>query len=172
MKKNIILIGISLLVSFFVSCKKEPITPGNYQPNQKIVDTNNWVNQYGNGGTLPSWDTPTNRNSLYGTTWIVTEVTTPWPIVTTYPKDTVYFIDNTRYKVGVNGVVNNYTFYFNNVGATLTINNFVTINSINFTCNNVTYNTFSHVNVGGSVILKLKNVLIVSDIYTTIFKKL
>ena len=154
----------------FTSCKKSEITPGNYQTVQPTPSTP--TNTYVNGGTLPTNTTAATPNGLSGTNWVVTEVTTPWPIVTTYPKDTVRFIDNTHYKVGVNGVVNKYSFYTNNVGSTLTMNNFVTINSLNFTCNNVTYNSFSNVNVGGTVILKLKNVLVMSDIYTTIFKKI
>jgi hypothetical protein len=176
MKKNIaLLIGIIfgfLFASLFTSCKKEPITPGNYQPNQTVVDTTNWQDQYGNGGTLPTWGTPNNNNDLFGTKWVVTTVITPHPVVTTYPNDTVYFIDNTHYKVGVNGFIKTYNFSTNNVGSTLTINNFVTIYSLFFTCNNVVYNSFSNVNINGTVILKLKNVNIISDIYTTTFKKI
>lgn len=176
MKKNIVLlIGIIfgfLVASLFTSCKKEPITPGNYQTVAPTQDTSHWQNGYTNGGTLPTGTTSATPNNLSGTNWVVTVVTTSWPIVTTYPMDTVYFINNTTYKVGYNGVVNAYNFYSNTSGSTLTINSFVTINSLNFTCNNVTYNSFSNVSVGGSVILKLKNVLNTADIYTTILKKI
>jgi hypothetical protein len=166
------IIVYSALVMLLFSCKKEPITPGNYTTTPAPIDTSHWQYQYSNGGTLPTWTTSTTANDLFGTNWIVTEVTTPWPIVTTNPMDTVHFIDNAHYKVGYNGVVNAYTFFTNTSGSTLTMNSFVTINSLNFTCNNVTYNSFTNVNVGGTVILKLKNVLIMTDIYTTVFKKI
>lgn len=92
--------GLFLFLSLFASCKKEPITPGNYQAGKvPPEDTTTWQWQYGNGGTLPNW----NGNQLYdlvGTKWVLTKVVTGF--ATTYPNDTIKFINNNNYVLNSN----------------------------------------------------------------------
>lgn len=98
MKKlvQIFTLVISLGV-MFTSCKKEPITPGNYPPNQASQSsTSNWQNQYTNGGVINTGTNPTNE--LVGTTWVLVEFK-QLGYSTYYPKDTIRFIDNTHYTI-------------------------------------------------------------------------
>lgn len=108
MKTNIrILIGIIFvsLSSLLTSCKKDPITPGNYQAGQPAPpDTTNWQDQYSNGGVLPTGG-GTTINELVGTTWVLTKYVTSF--ATTYPNDTLRFTSNTQYTIN-NGAVRNY----------------------------------------------------------------
>ena len=81
----------------FISCKKEEITPGNYQTTQPVTETTNWQDQYGNGGTVPTW-TNSDTNEIIGTTWVLTFLqigfsTPPLPI------DTIRFINTTTYTI-------------------------------------------------------------------------
>jgi len=105
-KTSLIIILISFLTCLLLaSCKKEPITPGNYNPNvDPPEDTTTWVWQYGNGGTLPNWS-PNQNNDLYGTTWVLTKVVTAF--ATSYPNDTIRFVGNTNYTLN-NGAIRPY----------------------------------------------------------------
>ncbi len=86
--------GLFLFLSLFTSCKKEPITPGNYTAGTlPQEDTTTWQWQYGNGGTLPTWGSQVNE--LIGTKWVLTKVISGF--ATTYPNDTIRFISNTNY---------------------------------------------------------------------------
>lgn len=88
-----------------VSCKKEPITPGNYKTVQIPKDTTNWQNTYGNGGVIPNNNGGTTLNDLVGTTWVLTRMMSGF--ANSYPNDTIRFTDNTHYTIN-NGAVRNY----------------------------------------------------------------
>jgi hypothetical protein len=104
MKKVLFLIVIAGL---FISCKKEPITPGNYKLVEPTEDTTNWQNQYTNGGTVPTWGTSNDTNEVFGTTWVLTYLqigfSTP-PL----PSDTIRFVSNISYTIN-GGAVKPYT---------------------------------------------------------------
>lgn len=104
MNKLIFLFGLIML---FASCKKDEITPGNYKTSPPPVDTSHWQNQYGNGGTLPTWTSGSDTNVAVGTTWVLTYLqvgfsTPPLPI------DTIRFINNNSYTIN-GGSVRPYT---------------------------------------------------------------
>ena len=102
----LITLGLFLFLSLFASCKKEPITPGNYTAGTQQKDTidNSWVNNYQNGGTIPTGGGPQN-NELFGTTWVLTKVVSAF--ATSYPNDTIKFVSNTNYTLN-NGAVRPY----------------------------------------------------------------
>lgn len=101
MKKIALIFSIAVLV---ISCKKEPITPGNYTAGTPTPeDTSTWQWQYGNGGTLPNWGNGSNQtNELAGTKWLLTKVVTAF--ATSYPNDTIRFVDNTHYTLNSGAV--------------------------------------------------------------------
>jgi hypothetical protein len=175
MKKNIsLLIGIIfgfLVASLFTSCKKEPITPGNYQPNQTVVDTTNWQDQYGNGGTLPNWGTPNNTNPLYGTNWVLIDVYNNYAHVT--KSDTIHFISNTRYTVGSDTTKFSYALYSTMGNGTIDFHNFNPINGLYLSANNFNPSTFTTTPIGGTILLNLKdNLTSTNNLYTSTFKKI
>ncbi len=89
-----------------IACKKDSITPGNYQaPQTPIADTSNWQNQYSNGGVLPNWGNGAD-NELVGTIWVLTNIQTSFSSV--LPIDTIRFISNTNYTIN-SGSVRTYT---------------------------------------------------------------
>jgi hypothetical protein len=97
--------GLFLFLSLFASCKKEPITPGNYSaPKPPPEDTTTWVWQYGDSGVIPTWGGNQN-NDLFGTTWVLTKVVSAF--ATSYPNDTIRFVSNTNYTLN-NGAVRPY----------------------------------------------------------------
>jgi hypothetical protein len=106
MKKDIIYViksvGLFLFLSLFPSCNKEPITPGNYKAGTLPVDdTTTWEWQYTNGGTLPN-NTGNQLYDLVGTKWLLTKVVTAFS--TSYPNDTLKFINNNNYILNSNAV--------------------------------------------------------------------
>ena len=103
--KNIaFLLGvITTVLLLFASCKKEPITPGQYTLSVPPADTTTWMWQYQDGGTLPNWGSG-GDNELVGTTWVITTIVSGF--VTTHPNDTVRFVGNTSYTVNSNAVRN------------------------------------------------------------------
>jgi hypothetical protein len=104
MKKLLVIIGIVVLAT---SCKKEPITPGNYTAGTPTPeDTTTWQWQYENGGTLPNWGgSGSQTNELVNTVWVLTKVVSGF--ATTYPNDTIRFVSNTNYTLN-NGAVRPY----------------------------------------------------------------
>jgi hypothetical protein len=175
MKKNIaLLIGIIfgfLFASLFTSCKKESITPGNYQPNQTVVDTTNWQDQYGNGGTLPNWGTPNNTNPLFGTNWVLIDVYNNYAHVT--KSDTIHFISNTRYTVGSDTTKFSYNLYTTMGNGTIDLHNFNPINGLYLSANNFNPSTFTTTPIGGTILLNLKdNLTSTNNLYTSTFKKI
>ncbi len=99
--------GLFLILSLFASCNKEPITPGNYKAGTQENDTidNSWVNNYQNGGTIPTVGGTMQNNELFGTTWVLTKVVSAF--ATSYPNDTIKFVSNTNYTLN-NGAVRPY----------------------------------------------------------------
>ncbi len=97
----------SALAILLFSCKKEPITPGNYTTTAPLPDTSHWQNQYGNGGTLPTWGNGNSNNELVGTKWVLTNLQTGFS--TMLPIDTIRFISNTYYTIN-SGAVKTYQF--------------------------------------------------------------
>lgn len=94
-------------VLFLVSCKKEPITPGNYQAGTKPEqDTTSWIDGVVDGGTLPNWNNGNQNNELVGTTWVLTKMVAGF--TTTYPNDTIKFVSNSNYTLN-NGSVRPYS---------------------------------------------------------------
>ena len=94
--------GLFLILSLFVSCSKEPITPGSYQAGTlPVEDTTTWQWQYSNGGTLPNWGI-NQGNDLVGTKWVLTKVMSGF--ATTYPNDTIVFVSSTNYTCNNNAV--------------------------------------------------------------------
>lgn len=171
-KKISLLIGIIfgfLLASLFTSCKKEPIVPGNYQPNQTQVDTTNWQSQYGNGGTLPNWGTPNNTNPTNGTNWVLIDVYYNYAHVT--KSDTVHFVSNTQYTLGSDTTKYTYSLYSTMGNGTITFNSFIPINGLYLSANNFNPSAFTSTPVGGTILLNLKDNLS-SAIYTSTFKKI
>jgi hypothetical protein len=114
-----------ILFVLFVSCKKEPITPGNYISTAPKVDTSHWYTAYVNGGVLPSWNNGTNSdNELVGTSWILTKVVINYS--TTIKNDTLHFITNTKYRVGNDTA--HYSVYPSQNNVTLTFQPFLPMN--------------------------------------------
>lgn len=104
MKKLILFL---ILISFFASCKKEPLKPGMYSaPEPPKPDTSTWVWQYSNGGTIPTWSDTTQTISLVGTTWVLVKYVTQF--ATSQPNDTIRFVSNRYYTIN-NGAVIPYT---------------------------------------------------------------
>lgn len=175
MKKNIILlIGIIfgfLFASLFTSCKKEPITPGNYKTVVPQQDTSNWQNQYGNGGSTPTWGTPSNNNPLYGTNWVLIDVYNNYAHVT--KNDTVHFLTNTKYTIGSDTTKFSYVLYTTMGNATIDLHQFNPINGLYLSANNFNANAFASVPVGGTILLNLKdNLSTTNNLYTSTFKKI
>lgn len=101
------IVYLALIILLF-ACKKDAITPGNYTTTPAQQDTSHWQNQYGNGGTLPSWGSGNSTNNeLVGTRWVLTNLQTSFSSV--LPIDTVRFIDNTYYTIN-SGAVKTYQF--------------------------------------------------------------
>jgi hypothetical protein len=181
-KKNLLVI-ISIIIGFligglFSSCKKEPITPGNYQaPVPPPIDTTHWENEYTNGGTTPinnngnNTNTNDNNNGLVGTNWVVTKFLIGFS--TTTPNDTIHFISDTKYSVNIDTTKFNYTFYVTEGNATISFYPFRPINSLNLTSNNIGYNVFKNVPISQEVVLILKDLFSTpTKQYTTTFKKI
>ena len=175
MKKNIVLL-ISVIFGFLftsliTSCKKEPITPGNYQPNVTVVDTTQWQSQYGSGGTLPNWGTPNNTNPLFGTNWILIDVYYNYAHIA--KNDTVHFISNTRYTVGSDTTKFSYDLYTTMGNGTIDLHNFNPINGLYLSANNFNPSTFTTTPIGGTILLNLKdNFTSTNNLYTSTFKKI
>lgn len=166
------LIGVALgvlLGILLTSCKKEPITPGNYQPNVTVVDTTNWQSQYGNGGTLPNWGTPNNNNPLYGTNWVLIDVYYNYAHVN--KSDTIHFISNTRYRVGSDTTKYSYSLYSTMGNGTLDLHQFNPINGLYLSANNFNPSSFTSTPIGGTILLNLKDNLS-NGLYTSTFKKI
>lgn len=113
-----------LLFVIFVSCRKEPITPGNYVTTPAPADTSHWYNAYTNGGTLPSWNNGASDNELIGTTWILTKIVINYS--TTIKNDTLHFLTNTKYRVGNDTA--NYLVYPSQNNVTLTFQPLIPVN--------------------------------------------
>ena|ERR1035437_7714283 len=120
---------IIVIIGLFSSCKKDPITPGNYQAGTLPVDTSHWQNGYGNGGVLPNWPNGgSNNNELVGTNWVLTKVM-PNGFGATAKSDTIHFVTNTKYYVGsdtTNSAL--YTLYTSQNNVTLTFKPFLPMN--------------------------------------------
>jgi len=177
-KKRLIAI-ISTIIGFLIgglltSCKKEPITPGNYKaPVPPQEDTSHWQNQYTNNGTTPNWDNGNDNNDLLGTNWVVIEVVAGYPTLHTYPNDTIHFIDNNHYSVNSDTTKFIYNFYPTQGNSTISFYSFRPINSLNLTSNNIGANAFNGLSSGQEVILVLKDLYSTPvKQYTTNFKKL
>ncbi len=173
-KKTIIIVLLSILVGLlllFTSCKKEPITPGNYAQVSPQPDTTNWQDQYSNGGGLPNWGTGNQvANSTSGTKWVLTDVYNNYAHI---PKnDTITFIDNTHYRVNSDTTNYIYSLYETMGNSTLQFNTFMPINGLNLSCNNFNSSVFSSTPINGTIQLNLKDIFNTSNIYTSTFKKI
>lgn len=95
------LISVLILILLITSCKKEPITPGNYKPG---IPTNNDTirDYYNDGGTLPNYNGNSYKNDIANTVWVLTKVVTGF--ATSYPNDTITFVDNRYYRIDNNAV--------------------------------------------------------------------
>lgn len=137
----ILLFVVALLL--FSSCKKEPITPGNYQPNVVPIGTTN--PSMTNGGTTPTWTTSSTSNGLVGKKFLVAD----YKIALTSQainNDTIYFINTTQYKVGYLGNVYTYNFYPTSYGnATFVLNSFSPATSLSLSAI-IGDNTFTNTN--------------------------
>ena len=102
MKNIIILLAIALVC--LTSCNKEIIEPNYIEVPEEVTDTTAWYERYANGGTLPTGNS-TYTNELIGTTWVLTKMVASFS--TSYPNDTIYFVDNVHYTLN-NGAERNY----------------------------------------------------------------
>ena len=102
-KNMAFMIGVAttaLAIFLLGSCKKDTITPGNYQAGTTPVkDTTTWQWQYSNGGTLPNWSN-NQANELAGTKWVLTKIVTGF--ATSFPNDTIEFINSNNYVMNGN----------------------------------------------------------------------
>lgn len=162
-----VLVGM-IIGLFFISCKKEPITPGNYQAGTPETTT---VTPMTNGGTLPTIGTATvTPNQCNGTKWVLIDVYNNYAHVS--KSDTVYFISNNRYKINSDTTQYTYILYSTMGNSTIVLNTFIPINGLNLTANNFNANAFTSVPVGGTIQLTLKDIFSSSSIYTSTFKKI
>lgn len=132
--KKILFILTILTLSLF-SCKK---TNDNYKSEPNPTPTNNSLNGYNNGGTLPT-NTLTTNNELNGTNWVLTKIQIGLSI--TYVNDTIHFINNNQYKVNNNSLVLTYSLYQSSANKTLTLYNFMPVNGYN--CSGILGITFA-----------------------------
>jgi hypothetical protein len=175
MKKNVaLLIGIIfgfLVASLFTSCKKEPITPGNYTTQAAPVDTSHWQNGYTNGGSTPTWGTPNNTNPLFGTNWVLTDVYNNY--AHTAKNDTIHFVSNTKYTVGSDTTKWSYSLTSTMGNGSISFYQFNPINGLYLSASNFNPNAFTSTPIGGTILLNLKdNFTSTNNLYTSTFKKI
>jgi hypothetical protein len=150
----LIIIACALICLLMASCKKEPITPGNYKWVEPPVDTTNWQDDYYNGGTLPNWGNGnTVENNISGTNWVLIDVYYNYAHVT--KNDTVHFISNNKYTIGSDTTKYTYSLYETMGNSTLQLNMFIPINGLNLSANNFTSSVFKTAPVGGEILLNL-----------------
>jgi hypothetical protein len=166
----LIIIACALICLLMASCKKEPITPGNYTLVEPPADTTNWQDQYGNNGTLPNWGTGSNPNNISGTNWVLIDVYYNFAHVD--KNDTIHFINNTKYTIGSDTTKYTYSLYETMGNSTLQLNQFTPINGLNLSANNFISSVFQSAPVGGEILLNLKDLLSPSSVYTSTFKKI
>lgn len=168
--KNLVL--ILLLSISFVACKKEAITPGNYQTTTPQQDTTSWQSGYGNGGTLPNWGNGNNTNNqLYGTNWVLKYFYNNYAHVN--KNDTIHFISNTKYTVGSDTTKYTYYLYSTSGNSSMTLNTFMPINGLTLSCSNFYAGAFTSCQVGGTIQLNLKdNFSTTNNLYQSTFKKI
>ena len=161
-----VLIGIIFGV-LLASCKKEPITPGNYQAGTPETTT---VTPMTNGGVLPTIGSATvTPNQCNGTKWVLIDVYNNYAYVT--KSDTIYFISNNKYKINSDTTKYSYILYSTMGNSTIELNTFISINGLNLTANNFNANAFTSVPVGGTIQLSLKDIFSPSSSYVSTFKK-
>lgn len=156
----------------FIGCEKEPITPGNYHTVQSNRDTINWQNQYGNNGTVPTWDNNnTTGNQINGTNWVLIDVYNNYAHIS--KSDTIHFISNENYTIGLDTTKYIYHLYNTTGNSSITFNNFIPINGLTLSCTNFNANAFKSCPIGGTIFLALKdNFTITNNLYTSTFKKI
>lgn len=169
MKKSI-LITIILVVVLFTACKKDTITPGNYQTTQP-ANTNN-SNSYTNGGTTPTWSLSTTNNQLVGTNWVLTDVY--FNYAHTSKSDIIHFVSNTKYTVGSDTTKFGYSLYSStgSFNSTIDFYQFNPINGLYLSANNFNANAFTSTPVGGTIFLNLKDNNTTNAVYVSTFKKI
>jgi hypothetical protein len=168
MKNILFLLIFGLLLT---SCKKDTITPGNYQAGTPPTNQpNNWQSNYGNGGVLPSWGNGSANNQLVGVNLLLTKVVVNF--ASTVKHDTIHFVSNTKYCVGSDTTKYNYLLYSTMGNSTLEFYQFNPINGLYLVCNNFNANVFTTMQVGGTVDLVFKDHFNQSVLYTTTFKKI
>lgn len=161
----LLVIGICLITS----CKKEPITPGNYEAGTQIHDTTNWP-PYSNNGTVPTWTNNPTTNPVNGTNWVLIDVYNNYAHIS--KSDTIHFISNNKYSVGSDTTKYLYNLYSTMGNATIELNTFMPINGLNLSANNFNANAFTSVPIGGTIQLTLKDILNPSNRYISTFKKI
>ena len=161
MKTNFktIAITFAILISI-VSCKK---TEPAFKLAETQKDTTHWYYHCKDGGEVPQWGTTKIKNELYGTNWIVTEVKTGFPTITTHPNDEVHFINNYQYTI--NSLVTTMG------NSNLNLQKFKPINKLTLTCKNIGSGIFSSCSVGGELPLTFNDDYS-NIIYQSKFKKL
>ena len=170
MNTKILIIFGFLIATLFSSCKKQPITPGNYQTVQAPVDTSHWQNGYNNGGSTPTFTNTTTNNQLFGTNWVLTDVYFNYAHTT--KNDTVHFISNTKYTVGSDTTKYRYSLYSTMGNSTIDIYQFNPINGLYLSANNFNANAFTSTPVGGTIFLNLKDNYNANATYVSTFKKI
>lgn len=126
MKKILILVSLTTII---LSCEKQV---GPYSQIPDPVDTTTWQDDYPYGGVLPGGSNDL-ENSLMNTKWVLTKMMVGFS--TTTLNDTIYFIDNTNYKINSDVAIKKYSYYTSQNLVSLTFHNFIPINAMSCTTN-------------------------------------
>lgn len=104
---------LGILLILVTSCAKDDNPK--YVPSAEVIDTTSWEDSYVYAGTLPTVDTTTKHNELYGTKWVLTKYVAGFATQT--PNDTIHFINNTHYRL--NSQTTTYQYYITSSAGTI-----------------------------------------------------
>lgn len=93
---------VSLIIGLY-SCTKDKYEPWVNVPEEQNNNTP-WQDSYTNGGTIPN--NTSNEPTLVGTRWVLVKMVAGFS--TTYPNDTLEFINNQRYGISGSNIARNY----------------------------------------------------------------
>ncbi len=171
MNKQILTLGF-LIAILFSSCKKQAITPGNYQtiqPTQQAGGTT-----YTNGGTTPIGGNTANglSSALVGCKCVLTTYRNGLSMVTV--NDTLTYISSTKYFINSDTTKFTYSVVPSNGNWIITYNLFNPINGLYLSANNFNVSFFSTASVGTTLMLNLTDLFgtNTNDTYQTYFKKI